>query len=229
MARQNWNILANTFEFRTRGSFRKAFGFADRHYKALKSTSTDAGIAVVYNSFKPVYEDFEKEYVKWLGLLGTQEGATTDFKQTMLNMRVKLKEWESKIYFHYPEDSPEAVTIFPHKRTPFYKGSNVSRTEAVHTLIKQLGKYAPLATVKADVETYYELLSGKLLQQSGNNGAIGTQSNLLEEKRKVMVTEMYGNLGLLMHHFRHNTALVKDYFDMGLLKNRVHRKTKKKK
>ncbi len=227
MARQTWNILANTFEIKTRGSFRKAFVFSERHYALLKSGIKDAAILAIFNSFKPVHEEFEAEFVKWQRFLGDQEGATLDFQNTLLLLQSKLKAWESGIYYHYPEGTTEAVAIFPNKRTPFYRGSHTVRTEAVDTLLKQLAKYPVLATVKADVADYYALLHGKLMERIASEMQVTTQSGVLEEKRKRIANEIYGNLGLLMHRYRDNTAMIKTYFDMGVLKNAVHRKKKK--
>ncbi len=228
MARQTWNILANTFELKTRGSFRKAFVFSERHYALLKGGSSDAAILAIFNGFKPVHEEFEAEFVKWQRFLGDQEGATLDFQNTLLLLQSKLKAWESGIYYYYPEGTREAVTIFPNKRTPFYKGSHIVRTEAVDTLLKQLAAYPVLATVKADVADYYAVLQSKLMKCIGNELMVSSQSAVLEKKRKLVANEIYGNLGLLMHRYRSNTDMIKAYFDMGVLKNAVHRKKKKK-
>lgn len=227
MKRESWNILANTFEIKTRGSYKKCYIFAEHHFAALQGAKANPAIAPIFAAFEPVYEDFFSEYAKWNGLRGTMESKTQGFTETLLTMQAKLKFWEGKIFFHYHEGTPEAETLFPHKRTPFYKGTHVSRVQAVRVLSKQLDQYPVLAAVKTDVEEYLQLLEGKLSKQTGTLGLLNNQSGTLEQKRKNICAEMYGNLGLLMHVYRHNTSILKAYFDMGVLKNRVHRKKKK--
>lgn len=227
MVREKWNILANTFEVKTRGSIRKIFSFAEHHYGALHGSTADPFILSIYNSFKPVYDDFNDEYTKWKNMTGSKKAAKYDFNLTLLTMRTKLSFWEGKIFAQFPEGTPEATAIFPNKRTPFYKGNHVVRTEAVLTLSEQLGKYPSLAAVKADVDAFHTLLNGKLGRSLGIVGSLGLQYERLEEKRKTLATEMYGNLGLLMHHFKNNPKEIKRFFDMGVLKNKVHRKKKK--
>ncbi len=226
MAREKWNILSNMFEVKTRGSFKKAFVFSERHFNFLKGGSANPDIAPIYNSFGPVHLDFSNAYVRWTLAKGHQKAAAQDLNKTLLSINQKLKQWEPQVYSLYPEDSSDGKAIFPHKRTPFYKGSDIARCEQVLVLAGQLQNYPALSALRTDVMNFYNLLESKVRARHGAEGAVFEQSNKLEQKRKKVCAEMYGNLGWLMHVYRHDLKRIDPYFDMGVIKNKVRRKKK---
>jgi hypothetical protein len=226
MAREKWNLLSNMFEVKTRGSYRKAFVFTERHFAFLKGASANPEIAPIYNEFGPLYLDFKNAYTRWKLAVGTHKGVVQDMNETLLSINKKLKQWEGKIHGEYPEGSEEATAIFPNKRAPFYKGSDIYRMESVGVLAGVLGNYPALAATKADVEAFYNLLKTKVGTRHGHEGIVQQRSHELEAKRKAIMAEMYGNLGRLLYIHRHNLSLVDHYFDMGVIKNKVRRKKK---
>jgi hypothetical protein len=228
MKRENWNTLGNIFEVKTRKSFKKAFVFSERHYTALHGQNSDAYVANVFNGFVTPYDNFHQAYARWNSHTALLGGAVQDLNETLLTINPKLKEWEGKIFSNYPEGSEEATSLFPRKRTPFYKGNYTVRTQAVMVLAKSLEQYPLLATVKTDVDAFHTLLYGKLQHKIGLDGLVGKFSKELEQQRKAITTAMYGNLGLLMFHYRDRAQMLKVFFDMGVLKNKVKRKGKKK-
>ncbi len=104
---------------------------------------------------------FSNAYVRWIFAKGSQKAAALDLNKTLLSINQKLKQWEPQVYFLYPEDSKDEKTIFPHKRTPFYKGSDIARCEQIHVLANQLANYPTLATLCTEVLNFYKLLESK--------------------------------------------------------------------
>lgn len=229
MKRPNWNILGNMFEVKTRRSFKKAFLFSQRHYNKLYALSDDPYVADVFSTFQPVFDSFHNAFTQWNVLLGLHKGAVQDLNETLLTINPKLKQWEGKIFSHYSEGTEQAEAIFPRKRTPFYKGNYIVRTQAVAVLALALQNYPALAAVRVDVESFYALLDGKLQKRLEMRGAVKQQSTTLEQQRKIICTEMNGNLGLLMYHYRERPRMLKVLFDMGVIKNKVRRKKREKK
>lgn len=224
MAREKWNILSNMFEVKTRGSFRKAFSFAQSHFNYLKGASSDPAIASVYNDFGPTWYNFKNAYTRWMVATGLYRGAVQDMNETLLSINKKLKVWEGKIHAQFYEGTEEAKSIFPHKRTPFYKGSDIARTEAVAALIITLNNYPTLSDTKADVQAFYSLLKSKVDAKHVAEGTVIARSTELEEQRQLLMAEIYGNLGRLLYVYRHNLSVIDNYFDMGVIKNKVRRK-----
>lgn len=224
MAREKWNILSNMFEVKTRGSFKKANAFGQYHFAVLKSHSSEPLIQPMYNSFGPVFIDFQNAYTRWHMSEGLLKASVLGLNQALLSVNQKLKDWEPQVYVVYRQGTPEADGIFPNKRTPFYKGSDILRLEAVGTLAKALESYPALAAVHADVLSFYHLLKSKVDARHGAEAQIRTYSETLEQKRQKLCAEMYGNLGMLMYIYRHQIKNVEHYFDMGVIKNKVRRK-----
>jgi hypothetical protein len=229
MKRQNWNTLGNIFEVKTRKSFKKALGISAKHYEVLQGQSSDAYVANVFNGFKPSYDNFIAAYNRWKMYTGLFRGAVQDLNETLLSINPQLKIWQGQIFFHFPEGTSAAKALFPRKRTPFYKGNATVRTQALEVLAKALEEYPVLAAVKTDVETFHAMLHGKVEHKLEMDGLMGKYSKELEQQRKAVTTAMYGNLGLLMFHYRERTRMLKTYFDMGILKNKVRRKKRVKK
>lgn len=217
------------FEVKTRRSFKKALALSQRHHNALYGQSADSFVAGVFSSFAPLSDEFLLQHNKWSIALGEKEAAVQDLNETLLLMNRRIKEWEGKIFFHYPEGTEQAKTIFPNKRTPFYRGKYVMRVEAVAILAKQLADYLLLSAAKTEVENFHVLLSGKLEKRLMMEGAVKKQKDDLETLRKEITSAMRGNLGLLMHHYRTRPRMLKVFFDIGVIKNKVRRKKRAKK
>jgi hypothetical protein len=228
MKRENWNTLGNIFEVKTRKSFKKAFILSERHYYALQGQHSDAYVANVFNGFANSFDNFHQAYNRWNVHTNLSIGAVGDLNETLLTINPKLKEWEGQIFSKYPEGTENATAIFPRKRSPFYKGAYKVRIESIHVLATTLQQFPLLAAVKSDVENFYALLDGKLQHKIGLHALVQKYSTELEKQRKAVTTAMYGNLGLLMFHYRERTPMLKVYFDMGLLKNKVKRKKRTK-
>lgn len=226
MPRQKWNILSNIFEVKTRGSFKKANAFGQYHFAVLKGHSTEPSIQPMYNSYGPVFIEFQNNYSRWHMGEGQSKGAVVGLNKALLSINEKLKDWEPQVYLLYRQGTPEAMRIFPNKRTPFYKGSDVVRLAAIEALGKALETDPALAAVHADVVAFYQLLKAKIDARHGAEGRIQTLRNNLEQSRQKLCAELYGNMGMLLYLHRHQIQNVDRYFDMGVLKNKVRRKKK---
>ncbi len=218
-----WIYQSNTFEVNTRGTKVTALSlFEDTYAKLSAAGLSDAVILAMLTTFEPAYEGYRDMYALKNSVLGIYEGHTLQFETVLGEMPIQLRTWEGKVRAEYIEDSPDERMIFPGKRTPFLEGTYEARISIVKSLSDTLAGYPLLATTKTLVDTYYNRLYGARLAQQQKEGNSDTLSTLLESQRVITCTEMYGVLGQLMNHFRHNTERVADFFDLTLLRTNTN-------
>jgi hypothetical protein len=108
---------------------------------------------------------------------------------------------------------------------PFQAGTYEQRILAIKTFGDKCALIPSLVPLSVNVLAFHtQIASARALQQSAGEGQVAALRDFRETARVALCNEMYGDLGLLMHHHRTNPTEVERYFDFSLL--RTKKKTK---
>jgi len=220
MVKRLWHYLINTFLVSTRSSYKKALDLGLDHEARLKHNQTDPVIAAMVASFGPVLQAYLTSDQNLDAALGDYKGDTLSVKQLFKVMNsTKLSHWEGQVHAQFPKGSPEELQFFPRSRRPFQESTYAQRIQAVKVFGDKCAALPSLHALGINVLAFHtQLLSARALQQTDGKAKVVTLRSLRESARVVMCVEMYGNLGLLMHHFRNDPKQVERFYDLTLLR-----------
>jgi len=219
MATRQWIFLSNTFEVNTRTSHVKGLSIATDHDSKLHAEDSDPDILALYTPFHTVYQAYAQICGQYDAVAGIREGYTLNLETLMKeDLPEQLRLWEPVVRAVYPEDSPEEKMIFPNKRSPFLQGTYEDRISALNSLIQALTTDGNFATLVTQVESFYNTVLAARDTQQQQEGLIGQSSDLRENQRLLVMQEMQGNLGALIHKFRDDIDQVERFFDLSLLR-----------
>ncbi len=210
-----WNFLSNTFALIGKKSFTKALKISTYHLAQLDLRKADPFILPMFTSYRVFHETLDAAYNRWKMQGGVQKGSTLSVKQLLkLLVDGKLMQWEYAIMGLYLQGTPNFVALFPKGRSSFNSGTIDSRINAVGQLGEALVGITELATTKADVDDFFTQLISTRSVQLGQKGGTESKSGELENAVEAAMVEMYGNLGLLMNHYKTDVKQIEAFFDL---------------
>ncbi|MCF8256337.1 MAG: hypothetical protein K9J06_02220 [Flavobacteriales bacterium] len=220
MFKKPWHFLINSFLVATRSSHKKLLSLAVDHLARLVANNADAVVAAIAATFDPVLQAYMATEQNLNAVLGDYKGETQTVKQLFQELNeTRLPLWEGQVFFHFPKGSEKATQLFPKGRGAFQEGTYEQRILAIKTFGDKCAATAALAPFSVQVLAFHtQISSARALQQSAGEGQTALLRNLRDAARKMVCDEMYGNLGLLMHHHRTDPLQVERYFDLGLLR-----------
>lgn len=218
--KKTWIFLSNTFAVQTRGTHVKMLTLATDTDAKLSNEVADPDINTIYLQFHPVYEGYRMVCINFDMAEGNYEGQTLAFEDILDSIPDHIRVWESQIRYVYVEDTPEERAIFPNKRTPFLSGTYEDRLSAIGTLAETLSTIVPLSATHTLVASFYNMALSTRLAQQQKEGNVGLLSDLREQQRLLVATEMYGVLGSLMFKFRASPTDIERFFDLELLRRK---------
>ena len=209
-----WRFIVNPILNATKGSYSKAKQISIYHDAALFSGIDIPFVAALYASYHPIHEAYEEAYTKWDVQGGIKEGSTLSRKQLLKELSsTKIRDWDIAFQNVYRRGTPEYKKLLPKFRKPFQKGKQLLRIEHVAALGIAIGSDPLLATVKADIEDFYTMISTANSGQDGNKSMVANLSNTLEQARVAMCIAQYANLGIFISQYASNPKKLTPYFD----------------
>jgi hypothetical protein len=215
-----WFYLSNVFDRVTRLNFKKGLSLGTDHGSKLQSASADPDIQMLYDRFKPLQGEYVTAYNAWISEKNKREGETLRFTSKMAELNdQKIKQWDIAVQSKYMEGTPEYKAIFTNGRSVFRQGTYETRIAQLGALRDTLADYPSLATLQAEIGTFYdEILAIRNVQQ-GTEQTVSQASDNLEQARIELTKMMYSNLGFLMYKYYENPSEVEGFFDLSLLRS----------
>ena len=223
MKTKAYHFLINSFLVVTFNNYKKLFTIAAHHEGKLIANQSDAVVAAILAVFTPVFDAYKATDLNLMSALGFYKGETQSLESLFTDLQVnRLKVWEGKIFNHFPEGSIVATQLFPQHRKPFNKGTYENRIQAIATLAQGCSAFPDLLPVEAMITAFHlQISSARALQLSDGEGRVALLRNLRESARVGVCQQLYGNLGLLMNHFRIDPLQIERFFNFSLLRQKA--------
>jgi len=220
-----WHFLVNQMLNVALSSFKLAMKLSNYHDAFLLGKMTnepgEPDWATLYNRYNPFHVTLYGAFTNWKSGLSIQEGQTLSTDQLLDQLVNKVDDWEYDVIGVYKKDTPEFKAIFADGRAPFARGGKDDRIAAVETLSKNIGNDAALATVKTDVDDFYNLLNTSRDSQESKKGNTRTLSVVLRQAITAAMDEQYRNLGFLMNKYATSRNLIGPFFELNLLRRHI--------
>lgn len=222
MFKRAWHYLINSFLTATRSNYKVALVLGTDHEAKLMANQADAVIASILATFGPVLQSFKATDINLRSALGEYKGETQTVKELFDQLnKILLPNWELQIYLQYPKGTAPATALLPQGRKPFQNGTYESRIQEIKVLGDKCDPIAALQPLSVVILAFHtQIESARALQQSSGEGQVASLRTLRETARVSMCVAMFGNLGLLMNHYRTNPEQVTNYFDLTLLRKK---------
>jgi hypothetical protein len=216
-----FHFLINSFLVATRSSNKKLLTIAANHEGKLVANQADAVIAAILAVFTVVFDAYKAVNINLMSALGFYKGETQSLESLFKDLQdTKLSFWEGKIFNFFPKGTIEATQLFPQNRDPFNKGTYETRIQAIATLAQGCSAFTDLLPVAAMITAFHlQIASARALQLSDGEGRVAMLRNLRESARVEVCQQLYGNLGLLMNHFKTDPLQIERFFDFSLLRS----------
>jgi len=212
---EDWIFIQNPIEHATEGSFAKSMIVSTFHDSALLAGSSIPFVHLLYESYHPIHLTLKADYKAWDIQEHAQEGKSLTLEQLFVLLRgTKIRKWDVSIQNEYEKGTERYVALLPDGRGPFQTGSQQSILDAVETLSGAIGTDAALASTKADVDAFLELLDEANTTQKGSKKDTSTLSQQLEISRINMCIAQYGNLGMFINQYKATPQLIPPFFDL---------------
>ena len=219
MAGRDFHLLINSFEVITRNNYKLTKKLSEHLIRNLEFNKSDADILPLYNFYNPIHQQFEDAYQKINNEKGTQYSNTDQLKVLLKGLTRKVNQWDlAMLVFYDDKNSPDYKKLMPKGHTPFLRGKYSERISRVSTLSFALTDIVALATTKADVDDYLNLLNKAYDNQSISNSTAGTDSVDLETERINICNGQLYVLGGLYQKFYKNPASVGNFFFLQKMK-----------
>lgn len=222
MFKRLWHYLINSFLSATVENYKKALVLGTDHEAKLTANQADAVIAAILATFSPILQAFKDADLNLRIATGEYKGETQTVEQLFEQLNQKLlPNWELQIYLQFPKGTPSATALLPQGRKPFHTGTYESRIQEIQVLGDKCAAIAALQPLSVTILAFHvQIESARQLQQSSGEGQVVALRTLRESARVNMCVAMFGNLGLLMNHYRTNPEQVANYFDLTLLRKK---------
>lgn len=220
MFKRLWHYLINSFLVSTLNNYKKALVLGTDHEAKLIANQADGVIAAMLTTFSPVLQSFKTTDLNLRIALGEYKGDTQTVEELFEQLnKTLLPNWELQIYLQFAKGTPSATALLPNGRKPFQKGTYESRIQEIKVLGDKCALIAALQPLSVVILAFHtQIESARQLQQSTGEGQVAALRTLRETARISMCQAMFGNLGLLMNHYRTNPEEVGNYFDLTLLR-----------
>jgi hypothetical protein len=223
--RRIWFFLQNVFDNCTKGNFIKMLGISTQHYNSINANAGDAFFDTLIAAYEPTHQWYVDAYNAWYASGGTHEGGTATMEQLIADLSsTHIETWDIAIQGVYRKGTPQYIAWLPDGRKPFQSGSIESRINAVAALALAMGvPPLPLAATLVDINAKHAALVAARATQQGEITDTGEFSTELETARLNCAEDLYGNLGLLMNHFKETPEAIAGYFNLELIRSHVQR------
>ena len=210
-----WIYLENPMETATANSFRLANRISSHHYVLIKGRISEPFFLELYDNYAPAHQEFYNKYIKWKSAKGGQTASTIELNRVIHElMSDKIKNWASQIIVAHGTGTPRYLGLMGNGKKPFQNGSADDRLMAVSVLILAIGDDAALATLKTQVEDFYDVFDTKFKEQQGAINKVKWLSRETEAARKEMCIKQYENLGKMISHSARQTNTIARFFDL---------------
>jgi len=186
-----------------------------RHWIGVKS---DSFFGTLYADFKPFFDTYLEKYDNWKIAQGLSKGETSQLSLYFNEFVEKLRAWDAIVQVVFLEKTPNYRSIFPSGKSIFYHGTFEQRVEQLSALAGRLGKFAALAALKTEITNYYKLVHDELIAHQNNQTIIKISSKELEAARIAIGQMLYGNLGLLMNHYKIDSEQISSFFPLDIIR-----------
>lgn len=219
MATPVFSFSENPFDNGTKGSFKKMNIVSADTDSKLFGQQSNPDIQTLYLFFHPVRNGYLSRYTQWKSAKATYRGATATVYNLLTELsRSKIEDFDIHIQTIYKRGTPQYIALFPEFRNPFQTGEIDERIAALDILLTNIGNDPALATIKTEINSFYQTLSGARNQQQGAEGNTNSLSAQLELERKICAAAMYSVLGGLMRIYSTNPSQISSYFDLETLR-----------
>ncbi len=226
-----WRPVINTFDVVTEGSFKLMdIILRDHASRCIKGAAQNPGVPV-FGSLVSIagteLGQWNAAYVNYVVARGSYKGHTQAFELLLAGLPLALDDWDIDIQAAggltrpYKAGKPAYTTLFPQGRKPFTSGARDQRVLTMQALSTAMTPEVPLAAVRTQVSAYAVDMQNKREQQQQSESAVETLSGQMELRRVSAADVLYGNLGLLMNHFRSklNRPMIEKYFDLSYIRD----------
>jgi hypothetical protein len=212
-------LLRNTFLLNTKKNFEKAYQTGEYHFDALTAHASDAFFATMLAFFGPLWIIYKNAMTAWIAAGGLQQGGTQKISDMLMDLRSDLIDrWDSLIKAALIADPDTYKGLFPNGHKPFQTGAQDKRLNAVGALIEAIGTNALLATIKAEIETWYNAAIAAYGTKQGKKSVTKTSSAAVEQARVELCHAMWKDLMDCNSHFYKNPELSAPYFNWEALR-----------
>ena len=220
MIQPMWYALRNTFDSVTRSSLKRMLIMAtDHHDKLLIESANDPQIAILYQLFLPIYLAFKQAYNDTFQKDAFYQGNTKIVESLFATLSSqKIRQWDIWIQNEYLDNTPQYLMLLPNGRTPFQSTSYESRINAIVALEANLGSFANLANVLADVSAFRQQIEQARTTQQGMEKAAANTVKTVEDARVALAQVMQGVFGGLMLHYYKNISQVETFYELKYLR-----------
>jgi hypothetical protein len=209
-----WKFLINSFIVATKGSYKTALKISTYLDAQLLANKADPFILTLYQTYHPLHLSLDNAYAAWKTQMGTQKGSTQNIDTLLSSIPGKLDVWMGAVVAVFAKKSKDFKAIFPNLRKPFTIGDIDQRINAIKQLFNALPITGPLASVRAEVEAFYNSIVAARASQLGYKGTTEQKSKGLDAAYIAAMQGQYGILGLFMNQFKTNPLLIEPYFDI---------------
>ncbi len=215
-----WTFFVNPLLGATRDSYQNAMAISTFHDDALSGMQNDPFFGPLYTLYHPIHLAFKQVYDAYDAQGNVQTGQTLNFAQLIKALAsVKIKAWDIAIQNIYAQGTTPYKTIMPHNRVPFQSGKQSEKLQAVTTLSTALAGIPALASVKADVDAFWQLLDTAFRSKNTGKSTTFQYSAAVDAQRIIMCTAQYANLGAMINKFPAATDNLDIYFDLATIRS----------
>jgi hypothetical protein len=217
-----WPFTEIPFDNGTKGSYKKMNIISADTDSKLFGQQVIPAILALFIYFNVYRLSYLAAYVKWKSKKAAYRSTTENVYQLLAQLSGdKIEEFDIRIQVIYRRGTPQYINLFPDLREPFQKGEIEERITALATLLSNIDADPALATIKADIQIFYDLILAARNQQQAREGEVDALSAELELERVKCARAMYYVLGGLMQHFKDNASQIADFFDLETLRGHV--------
>lgn len=220
MAVTEWSYLINTFDVRTRSSFKLMYIIATDHFDKLKARSeSNPELNTIYEFGLSAYKEFIALYKKAQNDQAEYGYYTDEFEQLMTELVSKrLRIWDAKVMIQYDIDTSHYKRIMRGGRMSFREGGYEMRLARVENLAKTLEDYPEFEELAKEVRDYSNRLNELRSKQQGKEGGGQENSYKLEQLRYELALVLHSMLGKLIGVYYRDPSQVKNFYEMRYLR-----------
>lgn len=215
-----WSYLQNVFDNVSKSNFKRMFIMATDHMDKLRQKGlTDPVVQNLVLFLLPFFNDFTQKYRQSRGNDNLYRMGTMRMENLLTELSgKKIRNWDVAIQAVFDIDQPEYLALLPNHRSPFQRDPYDIRINEVKILADNLALYPALATLKTEVEAYYNTMLTTRSEQQGYESNVLDNSDDLEISRVKLAQAMHGVFGaLIMHHFQ-DVQRVESYYELKYLR-----------
>lgn len=220
MATTTWSPTLNTFLINTENNYHRALQISQYLNDKLDATKADADILVLYNHFHPLHLAYTDAYNQWESQIGAQISSTNTLSGLLRGITTQVNTWKYAFYAAgFLPSTPTYIACFPNGVSPFQRGTQLERIQAVKQLSLAMTGITALAATKTSVDNYFTSLNTALTSQQGKIGTTKNLSDAVELARQTMCVGQYWCLGGLMQKYAAFPDTIANFYAITLIQN----------